>query len=366
MGSTLDTSRRRRLLTILTLMLALLPRPILAQQEAGIIGQVTDDTGAVLPGVTVTATSPALQVPQVTDVTNERGEYRLSPLPIGTYAVEYMLPGFQTVRQEQLRLTIGFQARVDVQLKVGALEESVTVSGEAPVVDVTSTTARTQLTRETLEMIPTGRNSIVAVMIQAPGARPQLDWSFTTGNPQFKVFGQLGEQWVALEGVVTSGPKTGTQGGNHYDYAAMEESTVTTVGNTAESPTKGLQINVLLKSGGNEFHGSGFFSKTGHRLESDNLTPELNAEGHHQRQPGAEPLGSERRAGRPDRPGHAMVLLLDPPARGAGAGAQRVPAGRHAWRQRPVPVFPFRQGVVPDEPEQQVHRRGPGTCARAA
>ncbi len=89
MGSTRETSRRRRFLTILTLTLALLPRPILAQQEAGIIGQVTDDTGAVLPGVTVTATSPALQVPEVTDVTNERGEYRLSPLPIGTYTVEY-------------------------------------------------------------------------------------------------------------------------------------------------------------------------------------------------------------------------------------------------------------------------------------
>jgi hypothetical protein len=260
-------------------MLGLLPYPSLAQQEAGILGQVTDDSGAVLPGVTVTATSPSLQVPQVVEITNEVGEYRLSPLPIGTYVVEYTLPGFQTVRQEQLRLTIGFQAKVDVSMKVGALSESVTVSGVAPVVDVTSTTARTQLTRETLEMIPTGRNSIIAVMIQAPGARPQLDWSFVTGNPQFKVFGQLGEQWVALEGVVTSGPKTGTQGGNHYDYSAMEESTVTTVGNTAESPTKGLQINVLLKSGGNEFHGSGFFSKTGHRLESDNLTPELMARG---------------------------------------------------------------------------------------
>ena len=279
MDSTVARSRRQGVLAFLTLVLVLLPLSSLAQQEAGILGQVTDDTGAVLPGVTVTATGPALQVPSVIDVTNERGEYRLSPLPIGTYTVEYTLPGFQTVRQEQLRLTIGFQARVDVQLKIGALEESVTVSGEAPVVDVTSTTARTQLTRETLEMIPTGRNSIVAVMIQAPGARPQLDWSFTTGNPQFKIFGQLGEQWVALEGVVTSGPKTGTQGGNHYDYAAMEESTVTTVGNTAESPTKGLQINVLLKSGGNDFHGSGFFSKTGHRFESDNLTDELIARG---------------------------------------------------------------------------------------
>ena len=279
MNSACETSPRRSILTVLFLMVVLLPAPGWAQQEAAILGQVTDDSGGVLPGVTVTATSPALQVPQVVDVTNELGEYRLSPLPIGTYVVEYTLQGFQTTRQEQLRLTIGFQARVDVSLKVATLSETVTVSGVAPVVDVTSTTARTQLTRETLELIPTGRNSIVAVMIQAPGARPQLEWSFVTGNPQFKVFGQLGEQWVALEGVVTSGPKTGTQGGNHYDYAAMEESTVTTVGNTADSPTKGLQINVILKSGGNDFHGSGFFAKTGHRFESDNLTPALRQRG---------------------------------------------------------------------------------------
>ena len=184
MNSTRETSSRRRILTLF-LVLILLPVFSWAQQEAAILGQVTDDTGGVLPGVTVTATSPALQVPQVIDVSNERGEYRLSPLPIGTYVVEYTLPGFQTVRQEQLRLTIGFQARVDVSLKVATLTESVTVSGVAPVVDVTSTTARTQLTRETLELIPTGRNSIVAVMVQAPGARPQLDWSFVTGNPQF-------------------------------------------------------------------------------------------------------------------------------------------------------------------------------------
>jgi hypothetical protein len=146
-------------------------------------------------------------------------------------------------------------------------------------VDVTSTTATTQLTRETLEVIPTGRNSIIALMIQAPGARPQLDWSFVTGNPQFKVFGELGEQWVAMEGVVTSGPKTGTQGGNHYDYSAIEESTVSTVGNTADAPTKGLQINVILKSGGDQFHGLGSFFGTNHHLEGDNVDDQLRARG---------------------------------------------------------------------------------------
>src|SRR2546428_8271359 len=204
MNSAFGRSRSRRVLLALGLMFYLVPVASQAQ-EASIIGQVTDDTGAVLPGVTVTATSPALQVPQVIAVSNERGEYRLTPLPLGTYAVEYVLAGFQTLQRPDLRLTAGFTAKVDVVMKVSALSETITVSGASPVVDTMSTTSTTQLTRETLEVIPTGRNSIVALMLQAPGARPQLDWTFTTGNPFFKVFGELGEQWVALEGVVTSG-----------------------------------------------------------------------------------------------------------------------------------------------------------------
>ena len=134
---------RRRVVPVLALMLCLAPAASQAQQEAGILGQVTDESGAVLPGVTVTAKSPALQVPEVSDVTDERGEYRLSPLPIGTYTLEWALSGFQTVRREELRLTIGFQAKVDDALKIGTLQESFTVSGVAPVVDVTSTTTRT-------------------------------------------------------------------------------------------------------------------------------------------------------------------------------------------------------------------------------
>src|SRR5262245_65624472 len=152
------SSRVRRVLRIVALVapICLLPAAGWAQ-EASIIGQVTDATGAVLPGVTVTATSPALQVKEVIDVTNEQGEYRLTPLPIGTYTVVYALQGFQAQRRDGMRLTIGFTAKVDVVLKIGELAETVTVSGTAPVVDVQSTTGRTVMTRETLEVIPTGR-----------------------------------------------------------------------------------------------------------------------------------------------------------------------------------------------------------------
>src|SRR5262245_37436836 len=145
------------------------------QASAGILGQVTDENGGVLPGVTVTATSPALQVPSVTDVTNERGEYRLTPLPVGTYAIEYALQGFQTVRQEGLRLEIGLQVKLDKALKVGSLAESIVVRGESPVVDVTATSTSTQFTRETLELTPTSRNGIISLGAQAPGVVGRID-----------------------------------------------------------------------------------------------------------------------------------------------------------------------------------------------
>src|SRR5205823_1950676 len=116
------------------------------QTEASIIGQLKDESGSVLPGVTVVAKSPSLQVPALSAVTNEVGDYRLAPLPIGVYEISYELSGFQSARRENVRLTLGFTAKIDVVLKVGAMEETVTVSGASPVVDIASTTTSTQLT----------------------------------------------------------------------------------------------------------------------------------------------------------------------------------------------------------------------------
>src|SRR3954470_5696686 len=107
--------------------------------DAVILGRVTDESGAVLPGVTVTAASPALQIGQMSDTTNASGEYRLAPLPIGTYTIEYSLPGFQTLRRPDVRLTAGFTAQIDEVLKLGAVAETITVSGAAPVIDTRST-----------------------------------------------------------------------------------------------------------------------------------------------------------------------------------------------------------------------------------
>jgi hypothetical protein len=252
-----------------------------AQQAAGIIGQVTDESAAVLPGVTVTATSPALQVPSVTAVTDEKGEYRLTPLPIGTYTVEYTITGFQTVKHEGVRLTVGFTARVDTQLKVGSLQESITVSGASPVVDTTSTSATTQFTRETIELIPTSRNGIVSLLAQAPGVRTLRDVGGSSLNevPTYRAFGQAGEAYSTLEGVQTSSLQASSGQANYWDYTAVEEAAVRTIGNSAEVPSRGVNLNAIVKSGGNDFHSSTSFNKTPVGTQADNIDAALKAAG---------------------------------------------------------------------------------------
>jgi carboxypeptidase family protein len=253
-----------------------------AQTSAGILGQVKDESGAVLPGVTVTVSSPALQVTEVSDVTNAQGEYRLTPLPIGTYVVIYALTGFETIRREGVRLDIGMQAKLDVAMKIGTIAETVTVSGAAPVVDVTATSASTQFTRDTLELTPTSRNGAISLMVQAPGVRSlTLDvGGGAVGNtPEFSSFGQPTESYMMMEGIVTSDTRISSQGGNYFDYNAMEEAKVQTISNGPEIPSRGPALTMLLKSGGNEFHGGGEFAFTSQRFESNNVDAALRAKG---------------------------------------------------------------------------------------
>jgi hypothetical protein len=251
------------------------------QDEASIIGVIVDESGAVLPGVTVTATSTALQVKEVSVVSNERGEYRISPLPIGTYTVTYTLSGFQSARHENIRLTVGFSAKLDAKLKVGALEETVTVSGASPVVDTTSTTATTQFTRESIELLPTSRNGIVSLLAQAPGVRTLRDVGGSSLNqvPTYRVFGQAGEAYSTLEGVQTSSLQASSGQANYWDYTTLEEAAVRTIGNSAEVPSRGVNLNALVKSGGNTFHSISSFNKTPLKYQSDNIDDNLRALG---------------------------------------------------------------------------------------
>jgi hypothetical protein len=252
-----------------------------AANPAGISGVVTDNTGAVLPGVTITVTSPALQVPSVTDVSNERGEYRVSPLPIGVYTILFELPGFQNVRREGVRLTVAFTARVDTEMNVGAVSETITVSGASPLVDTTSTATSTELSREQLEVLPTSRDGFHSFMNQVPGVRTNLDvGSSGLGDTvQFRLYGQIGQPWQMVEGVLTSSTEANGDGGSHIDYNMVDGTRVQTVGSNAEMPRRGLLVDSIIKSGGNDFHGAAVAYGSGPKLEGDNIDDALAAAG---------------------------------------------------------------------------------------
>ena len=156
-----------RIIFGVALLPALLPAAASAQTSA-IAGSVKDTSGAVLPGVTVEASSPALIEKMRSAVTDGAGQYKITTLRPGMYTVTFTLPGFSGVKRENVELTSDFTATINADLKVGAVEETITVSAESPVVDTQSITTRTVMTRDVLDAIPTGRN-IQAVGIMIPG-----------------------------------------------------------------------------------------------------------------------------------------------------------------------------------------------------
>src|SRR5262245_54371490 len=148
--------------------LPLLAASAAAQATSGINGRVTDSTAAALPGVTVTISSPALQVPSLMTTTNADGTYRFLELPAGTYEARYELAGFSTAFRKDIRLTVGFTATIHTAMELGGIAESVTVSGASPVVDVTNTRVASTLSVEQMSLIPNGRRPADIAMM-TPG-----------------------------------------------------------------------------------------------------------------------------------------------------------------------------------------------------
>jgi hypothetical protein len=249
--------------------------------QAAIIGVVTDTSNAVLPGVTVIATGPALQVPQIETVTNERGEYRLGPLPPGMYVVTFELAGFQTVKRENTRLAVGFTATIDQTMSLGTVQETITVSGQSPLVDVTNPATSVDLSSDGLEVLPTTRDGLKAFMAQVPGMRTNLDVgaSSMTDTIVIRAYGQLGAPWQMLEGIMfASSGGNGVQGA-HVDFNAIESTRLQTVGSSAEMPRRGPFIDSVAKSGGNEFHGELVAYGSSDGLEGANLNDSLRTAG---------------------------------------------------------------------------------------
>jgi hypothetical protein len=204
-------------------------------------GTVRDQSGGVLPGVTATLKSPSLQVPELVQVTGVDGDYRFVDLPAGTYTLRFELPGFSALIREGLRLTIGFVARVDENLKLGTLAESVTVSGQSPVVDTTSTSASVAFTNEILEGVPRGRD-LQNVLAMAPGVtQAQIDVGGSTlaQRQDTASYGMEAQPKLQYEGMnIAMGADLNTP--IYFIDNSLEEVQVRTSGNDAEVSTPGV------------------------------------------------------------------------------------------------------------------------------
>ena len=264
---------------------AILSVPLIAhaasaqEGNSAIAGLVRDTSGAVMPGVTVQAESPALIEKTRVVVTNEQGQYRLEDLRPGVYMVTFTLQGFSSIRREAIELPASFTATINIELKVGAVEETITVTGASPVVDVQNAAPRTRIGAEVLDKLPTNK-TLEAFVSLTPG--------LSANSTAQDVGGSKGETYItpAIHGghglearSVLDGFETGNvdNGGGGRVFIpnpmSTQEVSMGLGGGTAESQTSGVSINFVPRDGGNTFHGSAFGNFTGEALQSDPALP---------------------------------------------------------------------------------------------
>ena len=226
-----------------------------AQTTGRIIGAATDEQKGVLPGVTVEARGPALQGERTT-TTDDRGDYRLTLLPPGQYEVTFTLQGFASETRTGVTVSLARDTTLDVVMRP-AVEESVLVSGEVPLVNVSSAAVATNLTAFSIQTLPTGRNYSALVQV-APGTSSDASENNLAQNT-ITVYGSSGaENAYFIDGVNTTGMEYGFQG-KELNFEFIQEIDVKTGGYEAEyGRSTGGIINVITKSGGNEYHGDVF------------------------------------------------------------------------------------------------------------
>lgn len=250
-----------------------------AQLDQGrLTGTVVDAQGATLPGVTVTATSPALIGTQ-TAITEENGTYRFPALASGTYALTFELTGFRTVKRENIQLSIGQTLTVDLSLDVSAVAETVLVTSESPVVDLQSTKVGVEFSAEKLAAIPSATD-LWAALGQAPGVRMlgfDVGGSHKSQQTGYESFGVRGQNRVVTEGIDTT---EGTNAAGIYqDYFAHEEVSVSASGADVSMSTPGSALVSSIKSGGNTFKSLNNVTYEGSRFVDNNIDDETRARG---------------------------------------------------------------------------------------
>jgi hypothetical protein len=273
-------SRCVKAIVVLVSLLAI-PRVTFAQATASIVGTAKDASGAVLPGVSVEASSPALIEKTRSVVTNGTGQYSIDNLRPGTYTVTFTLAGFSVVKREGIELSGSFIATVNADMKVGQVAETITVSGEAPVVDVTSARTQEVISGETVSSLPTSRQygGLIALV---PAINVQGNDVGGAQGGIFNVFqvhgGRRNEGQVQVDGM-----SAGYQGMGVSSYVTeignAQEVVFALAGGLGEAVTGGPQMNIIGKQGGNRFAGSFFITGTGDKFQGTNLTPELQAQG---------------------------------------------------------------------------------------
>ena len=256
-----------------------------AQQNGGIAGVVRDTGGLAMPGVTVEAASPALIEKVRSVVTDGEGRYNVIDLRPGTYTVTFSLPGFSTVRREGIELSAGFTAPLNINLAVGAIAETITVTGASPVVDTQSVRQQEVLSQRMLEALPSGNIGPQTLAYMTPGfASTQAD------------VGGSRDTWSAQGAYTFFHGKTGTRAsfdgfrsqffigaadgvGYVSDQGTIQELQLETSGMGAEAGSGSASINIIPKAGGNLFSGAleGFFSGPG--MQSSNIDDDLRAFG---------------------------------------------------------------------------------------
>ena len=270
------TYGRARLMLLALVWIATLPSVALAQ--SAIAGTVRDTSGAVLPGVTVEAASPVLIEKVRTVVSNDQGQYTIVDLRPGVYTVTFTLTGFNTYLRQGVELPTDFTATINGELRVGTLEETVTVTGESPVVDVSSTARVQVLSRDVLDAIPTGRSIfsmgqlITGVSLNVPdvgGSRAmQQTYMSTRGLTS-------ANNIVQVDGMMINGLDGDGAVQQYVNNAMIQEMSYQTAGAGADVSPGGLRVNIVSRDGGNRFSGSFFGAWSDGRWQSDNLTPEL-------------------------------------------------------------------------------------------
>jgi len=241
-----------------------------ASSTGTIQGRVSDSQGAVLPGVTVTATSPALIQPQTT-VTSETGNYRFPAVPPGTYSVSYELAGFNTFKREAIAIGLGFTAQVNVELALATLQETVTVSGASPVIDTSTTRIQQNFKMEQLQSLPNGRDmwALLAVTPSVQMGRIDVGGNRAGTQTAYSAYGMTGQVRVLIEGINTT---EGTGGaGFYFDYASLEEAFIGTSGQSAEMPNPGVQSQFIARSGSNNFQGEYHVDWYNNSLQGTNI-----------------------------------------------------------------------------------------------